>query len=159
MGFNHEISFFLLVGKGRGRGGSNPIILITEGQVVRAVVSVTWNVLSWSGGHKFELTQIKGGSFQSRTNLSSSIWLLDCRSNFGLMWFRWCCTGDICFLSLQLDVNSFPLFRLARWVYILCVAEAKVTIFGTWCENFTSVWNSPLQRVSYLTPFCLDSIW
>ena len=26
----------------------------TDGQVVRAGVSVTWNVLSWSGGHEFE---------------------------------------------------------------------------------------------------------
>ena len=27
---------------------------VTDGQVVRAGVSVTWNVLSWSGGHEFE---------------------------------------------------------------------------------------------------------
>ena len=30
---------------------SNPV---TDGRVVRAGVSVTWNVLSWSGGHEFE---------------------------------------------------------------------------------------------------------
>ena len=28
---------------------------VTDGQVVRAGVSVTWNVLSWSGGHEFKL--------------------------------------------------------------------------------------------------------
>ena len=27
---------------------------VTDGQVVRADVSVTWNVVSWSGGHEFE---------------------------------------------------------------------------------------------------------
>ena len=27
---------------------------VTDGQVVRAGVSVTWNVLSWSGGYEFE---------------------------------------------------------------------------------------------------------
>ena len=27
---------------------------VTEGRVVRAGISVTWNVLSWSGGHEFE---------------------------------------------------------------------------------------------------------
>ena len=27
---------------------------VTDGQVVRAGISVTWNVLSWSGGHEFE---------------------------------------------------------------------------------------------------------
>ena len=27
---------------------------VTDGQVVRAGVLVTWNVLSWSGGHEFK---------------------------------------------------------------------------------------------------------
>ena len=30
------------------------VLILTDGQVVRAGVSVTWNVLSWSGGHEFE---------------------------------------------------------------------------------------------------------
>ena len=31
----------------------------TDGRVVRAGVSVTWTVLSWSGGHEFESGQVK----------------------------------------------------------------------------------------------------
>ena len=30
------------------------ILEVTDGRVVRAGVSVTWNVLSWSGGYEFE---------------------------------------------------------------------------------------------------------
>ena len=33
---------------------SGTILAATDGQVVKAGVSVTWNVLSWSGGHEFE---------------------------------------------------------------------------------------------------------
>ena len=37
------------------------IIEVTDGRVVRAGVSETWNVLSWSGGHEYELGQVELG--------------------------------------------------------------------------------------------------
>ena len=44
---------------------------VTDGQVVRAGISVTWNVLSWSGGHEFERqlgrTGVRSTSVLSRT--------------------------------------------------------------------------------------------
>ena len=33
---------------------STSLLELTDGQVVRAGISVIWNVLSWSGGHEFE---------------------------------------------------------------------------------------------------------
>ena len=50
---------------------ANTLEQITDGLVVRAGVSVTWTVLSWSGGHEFEprsgRTWVHGTSVLSRT--------------------------------------------------------------------------------------------
>ena len=32
----------------------NVVSEVTDCRVIRAGISVTWNVLSWSGGHEFE---------------------------------------------------------------------------------------------------------
>ena len=94
----------------------------TDGLVVRAGVSVTWNVLSWSGGHEFEpwsgrtwgawyfcrksyLNQIYN---QSKFN---SIYLQNCSIRISLS------TSKQTQLSTKISTNPCPLSK-----YTICVS-------------------------------------
>ena len=100
----------------------NHCVLVTDGRVVRAGISVTWNVLSWSGGHEFESQLGRKADF----NLgcierlpSLSIW-----NQYMSSWRRLVYNDDQfrgfhhALSTIQLGITKFPHYvGLTWWCY------------------------------------------
>ena len=122
---------------------------VTDGQVVRAGVSVTWNVLSWSGGHEFEpwLGRTWGALyFCPKSYLNQNIFYFKPQSDSLLFKLLW--TGCFCiivdksttlFTQTVCDISSSHHY-IKDWLYCHGLAVVNTVRIRALCTISLYCW-------------------